>query len=86
MTDESSRGSRPAPPHMMLAAIVSLITIVSAILGVGWKLGSIATGIETQIVEVKGEMRTLNAVSGERINGIERRLSEIETTLRGTNR
>lgn len=86
MTDESSRSSRSAPPHMMLAGIVSLITIVSAILGVGWKLGSIATGIETQIVEVKGEMRTLNAVSGERINGIERRLAEIETTLRGTNR
>ena len=82
MTDERSSSKSP-PPHMMLGAIVSLITIVSAILGVGWKLGSIATGIETQIVEVKGEMRTLNAVSGERINGIERRLTEIERNLRG---
>lgn len=69
--------------NMVLAGIVSLITIIAAILGVGWKLGSIATGIETQIVEVKGEMRTLNAISGERINGIERRLSEIEQLIRG---
>jgi CRISPR/Cas system CMR-associated protein Cmr1 (group 7 of RAMP superfamily) len=68
---------------MILAGIVSLITIIAAILGVGWKLGSIATGIETQIVEVKGEMRTLNAISGERINGIERRLTEIEQLIRG---
>ena len=69
--------------NMILAGIVSLITIIAAILGVGWKLGSIATGIETQIVEVKGEMRTLNAISGERINGIERRLTEIEQLIRG---
>jgi hypothetical protein len=62
----------------ILGALVALITIVSTILGVGWKLGQIATGIETQIVEVKGEMRTLNAISGERINGIERRLTELE--------
>ena len=69
--------------NMILAGIVSLITIIAAILGVGWKLGSIATGIETQIVEVKGEMRTLNAISGERINGIERRLTDIEQLIRG---
>lgn len=69
----------------MLGATVSLITIVSAILGVGWKLGQIASGIEKQIVEVKGEMRTLNAVSGERINGIERRLTELERNMNGAN-
>jgi len=67
---------------MLLGAVVSLFTIVGTILGVGWKLGAIASGIETQIVEVKGEMRTLNAISGERINGIERRLTEIERTLK----
>jgi len=82
MTTESG-SSKSQPPHMILGAIVSLITIVAAILGVGWKLGAIATGIETQIVEVKGEMRTLNAISGERINGIERRLTEIEQLIRG---
>lgn len=70
---------------IMLGATVSLITIVSAILGVGWKLGQIASGIEKQIVEVKGEMRTLNAVSGERINGIERRLTELERNMNGAN-
>ena len=70
---------------IMLGATVSLITIVSAILGVGWKLGQIASGIEKQIVEVKGEMRTLNAVSGERINGIERRLTELERNMNGEN-
>ena len=68
---------------IVLGATVSLLTIVATILGVGWKLGSIASGIETQIVEVKGEMRTLNAISGERITAIERRLTEIERTLRG---
>jgi hypothetical protein len=67
---------------VLLGAVVSLFTIVATILGVGWKLGSIASGIETQIVEVKGEMRTLNAISGERINGIERRLSEIEQAIK----
>ena len=68
---------------ILLGATVSLITIVATILGVGWKLGTIASGIETQIVEVKGEMRTLNAISGERINGIERRLTDIEQLIRG---
>lgn len=67
---------------ILLGATVSLITIVATILGVGWKLGSIASGIETQIVEVKGEMRTLNAISGERINAIERRLTEIERNIK----
>lgn len=67
---------------ILLGATVSLITIVATILGVGWKLGSIASGIETQIVEVKGEMRTLNAISGERINAIERRLTDIERTIK----
>ena len=66
-----------------LGGIVSLVTIVSAILGVGWRLGQIAAGIRAEIIEVKGEMRTLNAVSGERINNIERRLVEIENQLKG---
>lgn len=66
-----------------LGGIVSLVTIVSAILGVGWKLGQIAAGIRSEIIEVKGEMRTLNAVSGERINNIERRVSDIEKQIKG---
>ena len=80
MSDQKPASS--ANLAMLLGAVVSLLTIVGTILGVGWKLGAIASGIETQIVEVKGEMRTLNAISGERINGIERRLTEIERTLR----
>ena len=80
MSDERPNNTRAIA--VILGAIVSLFTIVATILGVGWKLGSIASGIETQIVEVKGEMRTLNAISGERINGIERRLSEIEQAIK----
>jgi hypothetical protein len=80
MSDERSNNTRAIA--VVLGAIVSLFTIIATILGVGWKLGSIASGIETQIVEVKGEMRTLNAISGERINGIERRLSEIEQAIK----
>ena len=80
MSDERPNNTRAIA--VILGAIVSLFTVVATILGVGWKLGSIASGIETQIVEVKGEMRTLNAISGERINGIERRLSEIEQAIK----
>jgi cell division septal protein FtsQ len=80
MSDDRPNNTRAMA--VLLGAIVSLFTIVATILGVGWKLGSIASGIETQIVEVKGEMRTLNAISGERINGIERRLSEIEQAIK----
>ena len=79
MNDEAPK-PQPQPVNLpiILGATVSLFTIVATILGVGWKLGSIASGIETQIVEVKGEMRTLNAISGERISGIERRMTDIE--------
>jgi hypothetical protein len=80
------RNNTPPNLTLLLGATVSLLTIVGTILGVGWKLGSIASGIETQIVEVKGEMRTLNAISGERINAIERRLSEIERSIKETTR
>lgn len=80
MSDERPNNTRAIA--VLLGAVVSLFTIVATILGVGWKLGSIASGIETQIVEVKGEMRTLNAISGERINAIERRLSEIEQAIK----
>lgn len=83
MTEQ--RGNNPPNLALLLGATVSLLTIVGTILGVGWKLGAIASGIETQIVEVKGEMRTLNAISGERINAIERRLGEIERSIKETN-
>lgn len=59
---------------ILLGATVSLFTIVSAILGVGWKLGQIASGIRLEIAEIKGIL----AVSAERISQIERRVERLE--------
>jgi len=53
---------------------VALITICSTILGVGWKLGQIASGIRIEIAEIKGIL----AVSAERISQIERRVERLE--------
>lgn len=58
----------------LLGGIVALITIVSAILGVGWKLGQIASGIRLEIAEIKGLM----GVSSERIGQVERRVDALE--------
>ena len=59
---------------MILGALVALITICSTILGVGWKLGQIASGIRIEIAEIKGIL----AVSAERISQIERRVERLE--------
>jgi hypothetical protein len=61
---------------VILGAVVALITIVSTILGVGWKLGKIASGIRLEIAEIKGMM----GVSSERIAQLERRVESIEKT------
>jgi hypothetical protein len=58
----------------ILGAIVSLFTICATILGVGWKLGQIASGIRLEIAEIKGIL----AVSAERISQIERRVERLE--------
>ncbi len=60
----------------LLSGIVALITIVSTILGVGWKLGQIASGIRLEIAEIKGIL----AVSSERIAQVERRVDQLEKT------
>lgn len=60
----------------ILGAIVSLFTICATILGVGWKLGQIASGIRLEIAEIKGIL----AVSAERISQIERRVERLEKT------
>ena len=59
---------------LILGALVALITICSTILGVGWKLGQIASGIRIEIAEIKGIL----AVSAERISQIERRVERLE--------
>lgn len=63
---------------IVLGAIVSVFSIITTILGVGWKLGQIVLGIRTEIVEFKGEMRGLNGVNIERISQLERRMDAIE--------
>jgi|NOAtaT_7_FD_contig_31_1777255_length_754_multi_8_in_0_out_0_3 hypothetical protein len=64
----------PSQTATILGAIVALITICSTILGVGWKLGQIASGIRIEIAEIKGIL----AVSAERISQIERRVERLE--------
>jgi hypothetical protein len=60
---------------VLLGGIVSLFTICATILGVGWKLGQIASGIRLEIAEIKGIL----AVSAERIAQIERRVERLES-------
>lgn len=55
--------------------VVGVVTIVGSILGVGWKLGQIASGIRIEIAEIKG----LLAVSHERMNQLERRVEALES-------
>lgn len=57
-----------------LNLVVGIVTVVSAILGVGWKLGQIASGIRLEIAEIKGIL----AVSSERIGQVERRVEALE--------
>lgn len=64
----------PATITTILGGLVALITICSTILGVGWKLGQIASGIRLEIAEIKGIL----AVSAERISQIERRVERLE--------
>lgn len=58
----------------ILSGVVALLTIVGTILGVGWKLGQIASGIRLEIAEIKGIL----AVSSERIAQVERRVDMLE--------
>ena len=55
--------------------IVGVVTIVSSILGVGWKLGTIASEIRLEIAEIKG----LLGRHDERIANIERRVEVLES-------
>jgi hypothetical protein len=57
-----------------LNLVVGIITVVSAILGVGWKLGQIASGIRLEIAEIKGIL----LVQHERVTQLERRVEALE--------
>ena len=57
-----------------LNLVVGIITVVSAILGVGWKLGQIASGIRLEIAEIKGIL----LVQHERVPQLERRVEALE--------
>ena len=61
----------------ILGGVVALLTIVGTILGVGWKLGQIASGIRLEIAEIKGIL----AVSSERIAQVERRVDTLEKRM-----
>ena len=60
-----------------LNLVVGIITVVSAILGVGWKLGQIASGIRLEIAEIKGIL----LVQHERVTQLERRVEALEKEL-----
>jgi hypothetical protein len=60
---------------MSIDVIVGVVTIVSSILGVGWKLGQIAGEIRLEIAEIKG----LLSVHNERIVQLERRVEALES-------
>ena len=57
-----------------LNLVIGIITVVSAILGVGWKLGQIASGIRLEIAEIKGIL----LVQHERVTQLERRVEALE--------
>jgi hypothetical protein len=57
-----------------LNLVLAVVTVVSSILGVGWKLGQIASGIRLEIAEIKG----LLAVHNERVAQLERRVEALE--------
>ena len=57
-----------------LNLVVGIITVVSAILGVGGKLGQIASGIRLEIAEIKGIL----LVQHERVTQLERRVEALE--------
>ena len=58
-----------------LNLVVAVVTVVSSILGVGWKLGQIAQGIRIEIAEIKGML----AVQHERVTQLERRVEALES-------
>jgi hypothetical protein len=57
-----------------LELVVAVTSVVSAILGVGWKLGQIASGIRLEIAEIKGLLQ----VQQERLVQLERRVDILE--------
>jgi hypothetical protein len=57
-----------------LELVVAVISVVSAILGVGWKLGQIASSIRLEIAEIKGLLQ----VQQERLVQLERRVDILE--------
>ena len=58
----------------MAVVVTAVVTVVTSILGVGWKLGQIASGIRLEIAEIKG----LLAVHNERVAQLERRVEALE--------
>jgi hypothetical protein len=57
-----------------LNLVLAVILIVSSILGVGWKLGQIASNIRLEIAEIRGML----AVQHERFSHLERRVEALE--------
>lgn len=57
-----------------LNLVVAVLTVVTSILGVGWKLGQIASGIRLEIAEIKGILQ----VHSERVTQLERRVDAVE--------
>jgi hypothetical protein len=70
---------------MSIEQFGSLIAIVGAILGVGWKLGRIATSIQLEIAELKGILGTIQQSQNNtdsRVSRLENEYRELEIRLR----
>jgi hypothetical protein len=70
---------------MSIEQFGSLVAIVGAILGVGWKLGRIATSIQLEIAELKGILGTIQqsqSNTDSRVSRLENDYRELEIRLR----
>lgn len=70
---------------MSIEQFGSLVAIVGAILGVGWKLGRIATSIQLEIAELKGilgSMQQGQAHTDGRVTRLEVDFKDFEKRLR----
>lgn len=70
---------------MSIEQFGSLVVIVGAILGVGWKLGRIATSIQLEIAELKGILGGIQqgqANTDGRVSRLESEGKELERRVR----
>lgn len=70
---------------MTIEQFGSLVAIVGAILGVGWKLGQIASSIRVEIAELKGLLGSIQqgqVNTDSRVTRAERDMKDLELRVR----